>query len=155
MLQIDNNIKETSGNIKVQESNVQNLTDKLNQIKESVRIYAKYSVYLQAVSRDGIPAQILKKKLPIVNYRINTILSNIVNFKIDMFVKNNGDVQEIFYFNPVRNWNRVSVFVDPNKLNFSRNYDLLLSRIDVVSSCFNVNCSRAVSYFLDICIDLN
>ena len=100
LLQIDNNIKDTSGNIKVQESNVQNLTDKINQIKESVRIYAKYSVYLQAVSRDGIPAQILKKKLPIVNYRINTILSNIVNFKIDMFVKNNGDVQEIFYFNP-------------------------------------------------------
>jgi DNA repair exonuclease SbcCD ATPase subunit len=100
LLQIDNNIKESSGNIRVQESNVQNLADKLSQIKESVRIYAKYSVYLQAVSRDGIPAQILKKKLPIVNYRINTILSNIVNFKIDMFVKNNGDVQEIFYFNP-------------------------------------------------------
>ena len=100
--QIDNNIKEFSGEIKVKESNIKNLNEKLQQIKDSVRIYSKYSVYLQAVSRDGIPAQIVKKKLPIVNYRINSILSNIVNFKIDMFIKNNGDVQEIFYFNPDR-----------------------------------------------------
>ena len=33
-MQIDNNIKDTSGNIKVQESNVQNLTDKINQIND-------------------------------------------------------------------------------------------------------------------------
>jgi DNA repair exonuclease SbcCD ATPase subunit len=98
--QLDNKIKDFSGTIKVNQNNIENLIDKLNQIKESVRIYAKYSVYLQAVSRDGIPAQIIKKKLPIVNYRINSILSNIVNFRIDMFIKNNGDVQEIFYFSP-------------------------------------------------------
>lgn len=96
---LDNNIKELSGDIKLKESNIQAINEKITQIKESVRIYAKYSVYLQAVSRDGIPAQIVKRKLPIVNYRINTILSNVVNFKIDMFIKGNGDVQEIFYFN--------------------------------------------------------
>lgn len=96
--QIDNNIKELGGNIRVNQSNVSNLSDKLQQIRDSVRVYSKYSVYMQAMSRDGIPAQIIRKKLPIVNYRINTILSNVVNFRIDMFVKNNGDVQEVFYF---------------------------------------------------------
>lgn len=96
--QIDGNIKQIAGNIRVNESNINNLSDKLQQIRDSVRVYSKYSIYMQAMSRDGIPAQIIRKKLPIVNYRINTILSNVVNFRIDMFVKNNGDVQEVFYF---------------------------------------------------------
>lgn len=102
LLQIDTNTKTLVGNIRVNESNVANFTDKLDQIRESVRIYNKYSIYLQAVSRDGIPAQIIRKKLPIVNYKINSILSNVVNFKIDMFVKPNGDVQEVFYFSPTK-----------------------------------------------------
>lgn len=97
--QFDEKLRNSYGNIKVQENNVDNFTEKLNQIRESVRVYNKYSIYLQAVSRDGIPAQIIRKRLPMVNYRINTILRNIVNFKIDMYVKSNGDVQEVFYFN--------------------------------------------------------
>lgn len=96
--QIDGKIKDLSGDVKVIDNDIKILENKITQIKESVRIYAKYSVYLQAVSRDGIPALIIRKKLPIVNYRINSILSNVVNFRIDMFIKNNGDVQEIFYF---------------------------------------------------------
>jgi DNA repair exonuclease SbcCD ATPase subunit/DNA repair exonuclease SbcCD nuclease subunit len=100
LLQVDSNIKTLIGNIRVNESNVDNFTDKINQIKESVRVYNKYSIYLQAVSRDGIPAQIIRRKLPIVNYKINSILSNVVNFRIDMYVKPNGDVQEVFYFSP-------------------------------------------------------
>lgn len=102
LLQIDVNIKTLVGNIRVNENNVKNFSDKLSQIRESVRVYNKYSIYLQAVSRDGIPAQIIRKKLPIVNYKINSILGNVVNFKIDMFVKQNGDVQEFFYFSPTK-----------------------------------------------------
>lgn len=98
--QIEANVRNISGNVRVNESNMVNLTDKLTQIKESVRVYNKYSIYLQAMSRDGIPAQIIRKKLPIVNYKINSILANVVNFRIDMFVKTNGDVQEAFYFSP-------------------------------------------------------
>lgn len=97
---IENNARQITGNLRVNESNITNFTDKLNQIRESVRIYSKYSIYLQAMSRDGIPAQIIRKKLPIVNYKINSILANVVNFRIDMYVKPNGDVQEVFYFSP-------------------------------------------------------
>ncbi len=97
-LQLDNKIKQSFSVVKVQEANVENLTEKLSQIRESVRIYNKYSIYLQAVSRDGIPAQIIKKRLPVINYKINNILRNIVAFKMEIFIKSNGDVQEIFYF---------------------------------------------------------
>ena len=97
---IENNARQITGNLRVNESNIANFTDKLDQIRESVRVYGKYSIYLQAMSRDGIPAQIIRKKLPIVNYKINSILANVVNFRIDMYVKPNGDVQEAFYFSP-------------------------------------------------------
>lgn len=96
--QVDGKLKESYGIIGVEENNVENYNDKLKQIKESVRIFNKYSIYLQAVSRDGIPAQIIKRRLPIVNDKISSVLSSIVNFKIELFVKPNGDVQEVFYF---------------------------------------------------------
>jgi DNA repair exonuclease SbcCD ATPase subunit len=97
---IESNARQITGNLRVNESNISNFTDKLNQIRESVRVYSKYSIYMQAMSRDGIPAQVIRKKLPIVNYKINSILANVVNFRIDMYVKPNGDVQEVFYFSP-------------------------------------------------------
>ena len=53
---------------------------------------------MQAVHRDGIPAQIIRKKLPIINHRINNLLRNVVKFKIELSVKTNGDIKELFYF---------------------------------------------------------
>lgn len=97
--QFDEKLKASYGLIRVHENNIENFMEKLEQIKESVKVFNKYSIYLQAVSRDGIPAQIIRKRLPMVNYRINNVLRSIVNFRIEMQVKTNGDVQEIFYFN--------------------------------------------------------
>jgi DNA repair exonuclease SbcCD ATPase subunit len=71
----------------------------LKQILEAEKNYSKYAIYLQAVHRDGIPARIIKRKLPIINHRINSILKNLVEFKIEMQIKPNGDIKEIFYFN--------------------------------------------------------
>ncbi len=95
----DRTITDFTAKIKVQENNIENYQDKINQIKESVKIFNKYSIYLQAVSRDGIPAQILRKRLPTINYKINSILQNIVNFKIELAIKPNGDVIDYYYFN--------------------------------------------------------
>ena len=97
-LQVDTKIKEASGNAGAWKNNIENLTDKLNSIRETDRIYKKYSVYLQAVGRDGIPAMIIAKKLPIINHKINNLLKGMVAFKVDMYIKPNGDVKEIFYF---------------------------------------------------------
>lgn len=95
----DKSIADLTAKIKVQENNIENYQDKLKQIKESVKIFNKYSMYLQAVSRDGIPAQILKRRLPTINYKINSILQNIVNFKLELAIKPNGDIIDYYYFN--------------------------------------------------------
>lgn len=99
ILQFDNKLKESFSNKSVANNNIENLNEKLSQIQESDRIYKKYSIYIQAVHRDGIPAQIIKNKLPIINYRINNVLKNMVDFKIELFIKQSGDIKEQIYYN--------------------------------------------------------
>lgn len=86
------------GDIKVAENNIQNYSQKLIDIKDFELLYKKYSIYLQAMHKDGIPALIIRKKLPLINHRINTILQQAVNFKINMDILANGDIVETFYF---------------------------------------------------------
>ena len=91
-------ITNKNGDIRVEKNTLENYSNKLKEVKESEKIYKKYSLYLQAVHRDGIPAKIIRRKLPIINNKINSILSTIVNFKIEMRVTVKGDVVEGFYF---------------------------------------------------------
>ena len=102
ILQLDEKIKEYNGNIRVLNNNIESNNTKLRNIRESDRIYKKYSIYLQAVNRDGIPSKIIKKKLPLINYRINNILKGVVDFKIEMYIKPNGDIKEGFYFSDTK-----------------------------------------------------
>jgi len=97
--QIETKLKEAYKRITTNENSIEGLKEKLDQIKLSVKIFKKYSIYLQAVSREGIPAEIISKRLPIINYRIRNILHSIVNFNIELFVNHKGDIQEEFYFN--------------------------------------------------------
>lgn len=95
---LDKNINNVYGEVKVLENNKENYGDKLNSIKNSERLFKKYSIYMQAVHRDGIPAAIIRKKLPIINSKINAILSEVVDFKIELEILSNGDIVETFFF---------------------------------------------------------
>jgi len=95
---LDKNINTVFGEIKVLENNKENYGDKLKSIKNEERLFKKYSIYLQAVHRDGIPAAIIRNKLPIINSKINAILSEVVDFKIELEILSNGDIVETFFF---------------------------------------------------------
>ncbi len=97
--QLNEKISSIKSDIKVSKSNKDNLEGKIETIKKAESSYSKYAIYLQAVHRDGIPARIIRQKLPIINYKINSILKNLVEFKVEMIIKNNGDIKEFFYFN--------------------------------------------------------
>lgn len=96
---LDKNIAENYGEIKLSENNIQNFQDKLKSLREYEKIYKKYSIYMQAVHRDGIPAQIIKRKLPLINNKINSILKEIVDFQLNLEILTNGDIIEYFFFN--------------------------------------------------------
>lgn len=95
---LDKNINIVFGEIKVLENNKENFGEKLSSIKNSEKLFKKYSIYMQAVHRDGIPAAIIRRKLPIINSKINSILSEVVDFKIELEILPNGDIVETFFF---------------------------------------------------------
>lgn len=95
---LDANINKAYGEMKVLENNRSSYDEKLKDIKNSEKLFKKYSIYLQAVHRDGIPAAIIRKKLPIINSKINSILSEVVDFKIELEILTNGDIVETFFF---------------------------------------------------------
>jgi DNA repair exonuclease SbcCD ATPase subunit len=95
---LDKQVTALFGEIKVIENNIENFSQKLIDIREFEQLYKKYSIYLQAMHKDGIPALIIRKKLPLINHRINTILQQAVNFRINLDILANGDIVETFYF---------------------------------------------------------
>lgn len=97
--QLNEKITESKSAIKVSENNIDNFGSKLKTIKNAESAYGKYAIYLQAIHRDGIPARIIRNKLPIINQKINKILRDLVDFKIELVIKPNGDIKEFFYFN--------------------------------------------------------
>jgi DNA repair exonuclease SbcCD ATPase subunit len=97
--QLNEKLTDSKSSIKVSENNIDNFNEKLNSIKSAEEAYGKYAIYLQAVHRDGIPARIIRKKLPLINQKINSILRDLVDFKIELTIKPNGDIKEFFYFN--------------------------------------------------------
>jgi len=93
---------EKNGDLRIEKNNLENFENKYKEIAKEERKFKIYSLYLQAVHRDGIPARIIRKKLPVVNNKINSILNSIVDFQIQLKVLPNGDVVEEFYFNEDR-----------------------------------------------------
>ena len=96
---LDNSIRDISGKIMINITSLNSLTEKIESIKKAENDYKKYSIYLQAVHRDGIPSQIIRRKIPIINSKINNIISKIANFKVELSIKENGDIKEYFYYN--------------------------------------------------------
>lgn len=68
--------------IKVHESKIQTLREKLDTTSKLLREKAAYEYYLMAMEKDGISYQLMSKTLPKIEDEINSILSNLVEFKI-------------------------------------------------------------------------
>lgn len=96
-------ITSLTADIRVLNSNTSDKLKKLDEIKSGDKKYKFYSIYLQAVERGGIPAMIIRTKLPLVNNKVNSILQTIVNFKMDFSIDMKGNVTELFY-NSVSKW---------------------------------------------------
>ncbi len=96
---IDRQTTDLYGDIRVTQRSIENLEEKIESIKEQEREYKKYSIYLQAVHKDGIPSQIIKRKLPIINSKIRSILKDLVEYKIEMWLDEKSNIKETFYYN--------------------------------------------------------
>ncbi|MDG1949960.1 MAG: SMC family ATPase [bacterium] len=91
-------LRNLSGELAVLKRDVETRERRLEEIKEFDKLYRRHSLYLQAVHRQGIPAMVIRTKLPAINEKIHNILSEIVDFKVDLEIDAKGDVSEVFYF---------------------------------------------------------
>ena len=65
------------------EQKLQNLHDQKEELTTLRKDYAAYDLYEKCMrSKDGIPYDIIKNKLPIINEEVSKILSNIVDFEV-------------------------------------------------------------------------
>ena len=55
-----------------------------------------YSLFLQAVSKKGIPLQIIMSQLPIINSEISRILQNTVGFTVELEADENSNAMDIY-----------------------------------------------------------
>jgi DNA repair exonuclease SbcCD ATPase subunit len=90
-------LRERHGEIKVLEATK---ADIMNQIKEAEELedtYEAYKYYMEAVSRDGIPYELMARAIPAIESEINNILTQIVEFTISLEVDGKNIVGKLNY----------------------------------------------------------
>lgn len=68
--------------IRVNETKIKSLNEKIQTTKQLIREKAAYEYYLKSTDKDGVSYQLMSKILPKIEDEINNILSNLVEFKI-------------------------------------------------------------------------
>tara|TARA_R100000664_G_scaffold33789_2_gene52032 strand:- start:7005 stop:10142 length:3138 start_codon:yes stop_codon:yes gene_type:complete len=81
----------TKRKIKIQ--SLEDDKEKYDQIKRQMRIY---DLFLQAISKKGIPARIMMSRLPIINREISKILQGVVDFTVLLEADQNTNSMEIY-----------------------------------------------------------
>ena len=69
--------------------------EKLEQLRKE---YAAYDLYKKCMHSNGIPFDIIKKRLPVINTEISKILANVVEFEV--FFETNDNRLEIYLKHP-------------------------------------------------------
>lgn len=73
-------IMELNGKMSVFKSQIEDITKKINKVKEVEKEYNAYNAYVQAVGRDGIPYEVICSTMPRIEREVNSILTQIAEF---------------------------------------------------------------------------
>ena len=68
--------------VAILETQIKTLFDNITKMEELEDTIGAYHYYLQAVSRDGVPYNLIQDALPTIEGEVNNILSQIVDFSI-------------------------------------------------------------------------
>jgi len=97
MDKLEKQLRELHGEIKVLEATK---ADILNQIKEAEELedtYEAYKYYMEAVSRDGVPYELMARAIPAIESEINNILTQIAEFTISLEVDGKNILGKLNY----------------------------------------------------------
>jgi len=85
----------SNGSLEQRLENLKGQQEELRQLREDI---SAYDLFMRCMHPNGIPYDIIKKKLPIINEEIAKILTNIVNFEV--FFEANDKKLEIYIKHP-------------------------------------------------------
>lgn len=89
--------------IKVLENQTKNINESINQAKILEKRFRAYEIYLDCISRDGIPYELISKVVPIFETKANNILTQITDFNIMLSV-DNKNIDAYIVYNENKVW---------------------------------------------------
>lgn len=92
------------GNILYISKILKEIQDKKTRLSELSDKYAAYEYYLEAMSRDGIAYELLKKSIPVIESEVNDVLSQIVDFRIRLETTDDNYIHAYIIYNTEKNW---------------------------------------------------
>jgi len=84
---------EKMARLKVEIARIKSDRSELEKIKDDLRIY---DLFIQAVSKTGIPLQIMMSQLPVINDEISKILQGVVGFTVELEADSDSNSMDVY-----------------------------------------------------------
>ncbi len=121
------------------QANLNNLKESRKELEEVEKEWVAYDLFLQCMHANGIPYQIIKQKLPLVNEEISKILSNIVDFEV--FFESNDAKLDILIKHP---------YYDPRPLSMGSGAEKTLASMAIRLALISItNLPKSELFILD------
>jgi DNA repair exonuclease SbcCD ATPase subunit len=88
---------------KTNEESIVIKTDLIEIIKKEEEVEKIYKIYIELVGKKGISKLVLRSVLPIINSEVQRLLSDIVDFEVEIFMNDKNDVQFLIVKDDVSN----------------------------------------------------
>ena len=92
----DLNRMSLSESIGLLSSEIENLHNERDEYKELMSKWRVYDLFMSAVSKKGIPLNIISSQLPAINAEISKILQDVVGFTVELETDNNSNAMDIY-----------------------------------------------------------
>ncbi len=103
IVNLTSDITEVHADIKVGDSEMKNINNKIKEIEELENKNQAYRYYLDAVRRDSVPYELLEKAIPTIEGEINNILGQLVDFQMSLEMDGKNINSNIVY-DDVNQW---------------------------------------------------
>lgn len=97
MDKLEKHLRDVHGEIKVLEASKSDIMNQIKEAEELEETYEAYKYYMEAVSRDGVPYELMARAIPAIEAEINNILTQIVEFTISLEVDGKNIVGKLNY----------------------------------------------------------
>ena len=103
IVNLTGDITEVHADIKVGDSEMKSINNKIKEIEELENKNQAYRYYLDAVRRDSVPYELLEKAIPTIEGEINNILGQLVDFQMSLEMDGKNINSNIVY-DDVNQW---------------------------------------------------